>query len=347
MFEVQARALRSARYWYSVREMIDMEPEYQRRGGIWSDHDQSLLIDTMINDYDIPKLYIADFSTMPSPLNTDKKRFAVVDGKQRLEALFRFFSDSLPLAKGTTLVEAPHTDLSGLFFSDIEHLYPTISSKISEYPLSVMHIVTDEMDRINQLFVRLNRGSNLTGAEKRNAMIGPLPKVIRRLSEHHFFSKKVRYKSDRGQNLNAAAKLLRFELTARAVDTKKRQLDEMVIGHVDAKASILSDAQARVISCLDRMSRTFGERDPLLGSQGNVPVYYLFQKSISETGPIVREFLLGFERELRSTRKDNTSRPADLVAYENAMRSTNDGWAYEVRVVTLVKRFRAFVANRP
>lgn len=323
-----------------------MEPEYQRRGGIWSDHDQSLLIDSIINDYDIPKLYVADFSTMASPLNTDRKRFAVVDGKQRLEALFRFFGDTLPLAKGTTLVEPPHTDLSGLYFSDIEHLYPTISSKISEYPLAVMHIVTDEMGRINELFVRLNRGSNLTGAEKRNAMIGPVPKVIRRLSEHRFFTAKVRYKSHRGQSLNAAAKLLRFELSGKAVDTKKRQLDDMVLGYVDATKSVLDGAQHRVTSCLDRMSATFGDRDPLLASQGNIPVYYLFQNSIQETGPIVREFLLGFERELRSTRKDGVSRPTDLVTYENAMRSTNDGWAYDARVVTLVRRFREFV-RRP
>ncbi len=346
MFEVQSRSPRSAKYWFSVRDSIEMDPHYQRRGGIWSPSDQSLLIDSMINDYDIPKLYIVDFSALPSSFNTDKKRYAVVDGKQRLEAIFSFFGNELPLTKGTRLIDPPFTDLAGLYWSDIEHQYPSLASKISEFPLSVMHIVTDDMERINQLFVRLNRGANLTGAETRNAMIGPLPKVIRSISEHRFFVDFVAHKSTRGQNLNTSAKLLRFELQGGPSDTKKRQLDDMVTGHRKEEALLLRTAEDTVFEVLERMTYTFGIKDPLLRSQGAIPVYYLFHKAISETGPIVRDFLIQFERELRETRKSEDSRATDLVAYDNAMRSTNDGWAYELRLLTLVKRFRQFQAQR-
>jgi len=346
MFEVQSRSPKSAKYWFSVRESIEMDPHYQRRGGIWSPGDKSLLIDSMINDYDIPKLYIVDFSAMPTSFNTDRKRYAVVDGKQRLEAIFSFFGNELALSKGTRLVDPPYTDLSGLYWADIEHQYPTLASKIAEFPLSVMHIVTDDMERINQLFVRLNRGANLTGAETRNAMIGPLPKVIRNISEHRFFLESVAHKSTRGQNLNTAAKLLRFELQGGPTDTKKRQLDDMVTGHRKEDAALLKDAESTLFDVLDRMTRTFGVRDPLLRSQGTIPVYYLLHKAVSETGPVLREFLVHFERELRETRKSEQSRPTDLVAYDNAMRSTNDGWSYDLRVLTLVKRFRAFQGQR-
>lgn len=341
MFEVQGRNFRSARYWHSLSDQIDMEPEYQRAGGIWSEKDQSYLIDSIINDYDIPKLYIADFTTLPSSLNTERKRFAVIDGKQRLEAIFSFLSDEMPLSKKTFAVDLSGKDLGGLYFSDLEKLYPNIASKVAEFPMPIMHVVTDELERINELFVRLNRGSNLTGAERRNAMIGPVPKAIRKLSQHPFFTSKTKYKANRGQNLNAAAKFLRFELQGEPVDTKKRQLDEMVLGHTVEDAAKLDAAIGRVVAKLDRMMLTFKDGDPLLASQGNVPVYYLFTSSISETGSEVREFLLNFERELRETRKIKDGRSAVFVTYDNAMRSTNDGWSYEARLKLLLAQFKA------
>lgn len=339
MFEVQGRNFRSARYWFSLADQIDMEPEYQRAGGIWSERDQSYLIDSIINDYDVPKLYVADFTTLPSSLNTERKRFAVIDGKQRMEAIFSFLADEMPLSKKTFAIDLSGKDLGGLYFSDLEKLYPTIASKIAEFPMPIMHVVTDELERINELFVRLNRGSNLTGAERRNAMIGPVPKAIRKLSQHPFFVKKTKYKANRGQNLNAAAKLLRFELQLEPVDTKKRQLDEMVSGHTSEAADKLEAAVTRVTARLDRMMLTFKDMDVLLVSQGNVPVYYLFTSALKETGSVVREFLVRFERELRETRKLKDGRSATYVQYDNAMRSTNDGWAYEARLKLLISQF--------
>lgn len=341
MFEVQARAFRSARFWYSQAEQIDMQPEYQRLGNIWSDEDQSFLIDSIINDYDIPKLYIADFTTFPSSLNEDRKRYAVIDGKQRLETLFRFFSNELPLSKKFLYLDNLNLKLGGLYYSDLEERYSDVASKVAEYPLPVMHVVTDEVERINQLFVRLNKGSTLTGAEKRNAMIGPVPKIIKKISEHDFFVHYVRYTAGRGQNLNAAAKLLRFALEERPVDTKKVQLDEMVRSYEKLKPGRLDAALNRVMSTLDAMCDTFYPGDQLLSTQGPIPVYYLFTDQARSTGPKVREFLLSFEHELRETRRiEGAARPKEFVLYDNAMRSTNDGGSYETRLEILLAKFQ-------
>ncbi len=343
MFEVQARAFRSARYWYSQQDHVDMQPEYQRLGNVWSDEDQSFLIDSIINDYDIPKLYIADFTTFPSALNEDRKRYAVIDGKQRLEALFRFFANRLPLSRKFILLERPDIKLAGLYYKDLEDRYSEIAAKVAEYPLPVMHVVTDEIERINELFVRLNKGSVLTGAEKRNAMIGPVPKAIKRISEHKFFANYVKYKAGRGQNLNAAAKLLRFELEGRPVDTKKTHLDEMARNYSQLKAGQLDAAISTVNSILSEMCNTFHYADILLTSQGPIPVYYLFIKHIGESGAKVREFLLSFEHSLRETRRiEDNARPKDFVLYDNAMRSTNDGGSYETRLEILCRRFATF-----
>jgi len=347
MFDVQSRSLRSAGFWRSQRDHIDMEPEYQRLGGIWSEEDQSFLIDSILNDYDIPKLYLADFTTMPSPLNEDRKKFAVIDGKQRLEAIFKFLDNELALSKKTKLVSSPRINIAGLYYNDLQQLYPELATKVSEFPMPIMHVVTDEIERINELFVRLNKGANLTGAEKRNAMLGPVPKIIKRISNHHFFIECVRYKSSRGQNLNAAAKLLLFELSTKLPDTKKVQLDEMVDHYRSRYDTALIAAKDRVTSVLDVMHQIFGIRDGLLSSQGAVPIYYLLVRTLGPVGATLREFLLQFEEQLRDVRKQNTvDQPGDLVHYINASRNINDSGSYELRLRTLCRHFDAFQRRR-
>jgi hypothetical protein len=46
----------------SERQFIDVEPAYQRRGDIWTLEKKQLLIDSILNDYDIPKLYFHSIS---------------------------------------------------------------------------------------------------------------------------------------------------------------------------------------------------------------------------------------------------------------------------------------------
>ncbi|MNR38059.1 hypothetical protein D3C85_1561310 [compost metagenome] len=115
----------------------------------------------------------------------------------------------------------------------------------------------------------------------------------------------------------------------------------MVVGHTIEDAHKLEEAASRVAKKLDLMMLTFKDSDPLLVSQGNVPVYYLFTSSINETGPKVREFLIKFERELRETRKLKVGRSPTHVEYDNAMRSTNDGWSYEARLKLLLAQFNS------
>ena len=67
-------------------EAINDSPDYQREAGVWSVAKQQLFIDTMLNRYDVPKLYFHDLRRNESTHH----KFAVVDGKQRLRALRNF-----------------------------------------------------------------------------------------------------------------------------------------------------------------------------------------------------------------------------------------------------------------
>ena len=68
MFKVQAHEKRTIGWWYQKREKIDFEPPYQRKGNLWGDKDKAYLIDSILNEYDIPKIYLTDFTILNTGL---------------------------------------------------------------------------------------------------------------------------------------------------------------------------------------------------------------------------------------------------------------------------------------
>ncbi len=94
MLKVILHEPRSLKWWYEQHLLgrIHMEPSYQRRSYIWSKWKRAHLIDSLINDFDVPKFYIANFAEMPSKsMNQQHLPYAIIDGKQRLLAIFEFF----------------------------------------------------------------------------------------------------------------------------------------------------------------------------------------------------------------------------------------------------------------
>ena len=75
-------------------------PEYQREKSLWRDEKKSLLIDLILKDIDIPKLY---FNRLKD------KTIEVIDGQQRLWSIWEFVDDIYPY----------HTDKKRLRFSEM------------------------------------------------------------------------------------------------------------------------------------------------------------------------------------------------------------------------------------
>lgn len=334
MFRVRPFEARTVSWWFTQRRNIDMDPPYQRRPGIWSPADKALLIDTMINEYDMPKLYLADFSYSASPLNAKSLQYAVIDGKQRLEAIFDFFDNKISLAKAFLYSEDPSLRLDGLTYKDLKSNYPEVSAKFENFNLAIMTVITDEEGKINELFVRLNRNKSLTGAEIRNAMPGVVPGLIRALAEHEFFKSRIRFATARSQDKNAAGKLLLVEFRGGLTDTKKQQIDGLVEDalRADAEEDDFERAAERVRAGLDRMCEAFVPRDPLLSSQGPVTLYYwLLRRASDGQLPAFRNLLVEFERARQANRTlvkrsgpDAVGVRQDILGYENLSRSIND-----------------------
>lgn len=353
MFKVTQFEPKTLRWWFSQRAKIDMNPPYQRHGRLWSTTDKAFLVDSIVNEYDVPKIYIADFTFGHTRLNQRGLAYAIIDGKQRLEALFDFFDGNLVLDADFIFQQHPDIKLGGLGYNDLKSNYPDIADIVDNYPLSVMRVITDSEDSISELFVRLNRSKPLTGAEIRNAMTGPAPGIIRFLVTHDVFKSCIRFHLTRGQDKNAAAKLLLFEYEGKMTETKKRNLDQFTVDAKRSPKDRLELASRRVMDILDRMAEIFLPRDMLLGSAGILPVYYwLVRQQKAKNDAMIREFLVEFERRRKENRamtsdQSSTKRPdKELVEYDGFNRNTNDIASHVGRTIILEKQFEQYLKTR-
>jgi hypothetical protein len=342
MFSVRPFEARTLSWWSDERKNLDLSPTYQRRGRVWSDADKAFLIDSVLNGYDIPKIYIADFTYFPSALNVGKKPYAVIDGRQRFEAFFDFFDDRFRLSDTFVFLEDATVRLAGQNYSDLKSKHARIASKFENFNLSVMSVITDDEGRINDLFVRLNSSKPLSGAEVRNAMGGEVPILVRRIADHPLFTQKIAFNVNRRQDQNAAAKLLLLEYRGALVDTKKVNLDRFVAEAILTENTSVGAAAERVLKLLDRVTPLFQDRDPALKLATGLPVYYWFFRH-NETTVTVIERIRQFEEARRlnkSTASTGSSQEVDelLQTYDYFNRSPDDATSHERRYSVLLQR---------
>lgn len=152
---------------------INVEEEFQR-GKVWSTPQQALLIDSILRGFDIPKIYVHKMPPGAPYL------FSVIDGKQRLTAIWRFFSDGFRLLQSDDFPSLGN--LSRMRWSDLP---PEAKDELQFSNVSVSKIEQADRDEIRELFLRLQKGERLNSAEKRNAMDGPVRQfVVERLLTH-------------------------------------------------------------------------------------------------------------------------------------------------------------------
>ncbi|WP_338898613.1 DUF262 domain-containing protein [Streptomyces sp. TG1A-60] len=160
-------------------EMIDLAPDFQRRAGIWSDVDQSRLIESLLLRIPISSFHMAQDAD---------DNWAVVDGIQRLTAIARFMA---PGALGMRPLTLRGLDYLHQYHGcGYEELSGRLKIRLRETQL-VVHIIqqgTPETVKFN-VFSRINTGGMpLKPQEIRHAMIkGPARTYLADLAEDPAF----------------------------------------------------------------------------------------------------------------------------------------------------------------
>ena len=133
---------------------IILDSDFQRES-VWKPIQKAELVESILMGLPLPIFYF----------NQDKMgRLIVVDGRQRLTALFEFMSNKWAL-KGLKVLK----ELNGKKFQDLE---PVIQAQLEDYQLQAHVIQPPTADRIKfDIFDRVNRaGTQLNKQEIRNAL---------------------------------------------------------------------------------------------------------------------------------------------------------------------------------
>ncbi|MET0026037.1 MAG: DUF262 domain-containing protein [Candidatus Thiodiazotropha sp.] len=344
MMEISDLRQSTILYLYSDRDHIKLNPEYQRMGDIWTLEKRQLLIDSILNGFDIPKIYFHKFVS-PVIENGIPIRYSIVDGRQRLEAIWKYIDGDYPLSEDFTYLENEEIKAGGLTYRELGKKYPSLKIKFDAYDLSVVTIETDDLEIIEDMFSRLNEAVPLSAAEKRNAYGGPIPTAIRTIARHTFFKKHLPFTNKRYRHYDLAVKFLLFSHKGALTDTKKVYLDAFVKEWRDNKKPKPTKLQGKVKTVLDRMSDIFIEKDPLLKSVGNVVLYYYLFSEAIESGwidDIDRHAIDEFEKARSENRKiaqeDISEADYDLLEFDRYIQTPNDSYALSLRFKILMEK---------
>lgn len=149
---------------FEKRDQI-LTADFQREPKLWSQKDMELLIDSILMDIDIPKLYFA---------YEKPDEYEIIDGQQRLIAIWGFVGNRYTLR-----------DRGNKRFDELD---PKLQKKILEYELQIAIITGADEDYLRELFLRLQLGLLLVTGEKLHAKTGVMKDfVFRKMKGHPFF----------------------------------------------------------------------------------------------------------------------------------------------------------------
>jgi Protein of unknown function DUF262 len=331
---------------YSEWDAIVKDPSYQRNGEIWSLEKKQLLIDSIINRYDIPKLYFHQYEREVA--RKTGKSFAIIDGKQRLETIVKFLEDGFPLGEDFNYLEDETVVAAGMNYSELAKKYPKIKSRFDAFSLPIITVETDDLELIEDMFSRLNEAVPLNAPEKRRAIGGDMVDAIDKVAEHDFFKKKVKFSNKRYQHKEAAVRLLFIfhnQHYEKMVDTKKPFLDAFTRQHKNGKTDYVVSLKQEVIDILGELNSVFVDKDSLLQAQANLPIYalaYRELKNIGSLGLFARTRLLNFNDQRTSNRikaeQDIAAANFELLEYDRlSQQGTNDASSIRERLRILVE----------
>jgi hypothetical protein len=331
---------------YHDRRTMNMDPTYQRDGGVWSLAKQQLFVDSLVNGFDIPKIYVHDVDGQGG------YNYAVVDGKQRIGTVLRFLDNGFAFGPdfvytGSKIDDPP---LAGQKYGD---LAAATQDRFRDCKLDVVVIRTREEEEIEELFSRLNNGEKLNAAESRNALGGKVCTLIRDLADDPFIKGKLGFKNNRYAHYEVSAKLLYLEdesAKAKApvfVDLKKKFLDDFVTNNKSMKDAYAKKLLDRTRTQLKAISPVFDAGDIELSKQSYPQLMYLFVGSMlrhyggNDLKSTLKDFLSDFRNErVANLLLDEDKRDAELAEYGRLMQQgTNDAGSMQKRVEILTKRF--------
>jgi hypothetical protein len=299
---------------YGIRDRINTNPDFQRPA-VWGKGQKQLLIDTILRDYDVPKLYWRKKSSKPDT-------YDVVDGQQRLRAIWEFFNGDFKLQKDADMLDGEV--IAGCSY---EELPDEARMHFDVYPLDVVVLEDTDEDEIREMFLRLQNGTSLKAQEKRNAYPGKMRDFVRETSQHDFFNK-VGFNNARFTHDLVGAQIICLELAGDPANIKNADLNRMYKENKEFDfKSVEAKSVARVLNVLNEV---FPEKTPELERYNVISLYcvvaeLLKQYVMKEVKPKLHDWFIEFEQKRREqeTKSEDDADPEWIIYKEKISHSTD------------------------
>jgi uncharacterized protein DUF262 len=243
-------------------------PDYQRQSNLWSTEKKSLLIDSILQDIDIPKLYFN---------HTAAGGYEVVDGQQRLWAIWEFLDD-----------EYPYNDQGKA--RRFSSLSKTQRDAITNYEMQVVVIEDADDDYLRELFLRLQLGVLLITGEKLNASSGAMKEVVFKTFAKHPFIQEVGIPARRFAKETVAAQVCINSFTKAKLGffarTRYEDLLQFFMEYEHPQGQDLQFFQMqgrKIINVMDGLIGCLGDNTKQLRNRAYIlSVYLLFEELFNE-----------------------------------------------------------------
>lgn len=211
-------------------------PDWQREK-VWNTKKKQKLIDSVLRGWKLPKFYF-----LISENGGDQ--YEVLDGQQRLSALWEFFDGTLHLSEETAALFGA---------SNYSSLSSDISDNFDDYEIEFDIIEDASEEDQKEFFQRLQEGLPLTSSEKLNSVHSKLRDYSLNLAKHKFFESKTSILNKRYAYFDVCAKCTAIEIEG--IDTGLRYDDIKSIFEANNNFSSTSAAAKRLKLALDLLQK--------------------------------------------------------------------------------------------
>jgi Protein of unknown function DUF262 len=281
---------------------IDLDADYQREK-IWSRKNQEELLDSILQNIDIPKLYLV------KTRENESFDYECIDGKQRMNTLLSFYKPDPTEESPLTLRVAGEK----LTYKRLQKTHPTIAKRIDDFQLSlVVYDIIEDDDFIREIFRRLQLGIRLNSGELLNSLTGAMRDFIfKEMGKDAPFLRNTKLSEKRFSRQFTLAQICINSFnrsdTGQFVRARFEDLQDFFKDNYGIEKS--DKNLRRIQKMLGILDKGFGERASVISSRAVAVTVYLYAEEHLLTANVsrVRKFA-DFMVKLLDTIKDDLAR---------------------------------------
>lgn len=289
---------------YKRRNRYDLQPDYQR-DKVWNKEDKQKLLDTVLRKWDIPKIYLHVI---------DEENFEVVDGQQRLTAVYDFYDNEIELS------EEFSNEYGGLTYEDLPDRVKDI---FDDYEIDFVLIERADNEELKELFARLQLGKPLNSGEKLNAIHGKLRDFAKELTKSNFFKMKIAIRDTRHSHLSIAGQMCILGIKG-IENLKFKDINSLFTSNVNFNPN--SDNGKRMKNIVTFLDQAIDEGFKLIKNRAAVTTIFALISNMTRNGFLLNtsnskkigRFYMDFLDELRvEIEKGAASKNPEFILYQS------------------------------